>query len=168
MRHTRAVASGDVLGEAAAAPGPLPSAAVAHAEAMLRGRSQRVTAGRRAVLQALDHLGGHPTAAQVETVVAELSPGVHRATVYRTLETLAGLGVVTHVHLSHGTTAYHLAGATASRAHLHARCRRCGAMVDLPADLLDDVRERVSAATAFTLDPGHVALSGTCAGCGPD
>ena len=168
MRHTRAVTSGAVPGDGGTAPEALPSAAVAHAEALLRGRSQRVTAGRRAVIQALDHLGGHPTAAQVETTVADLSPGVHRATVYRTLETLAGLGVVTHVHLSHGTTAYHLAGATTSRAHLHARCRRCGAMVDLPADLLDEVRERVAVATAFTLDPGHVALSGTCASCGPD
>lgn len=142
-----------------------PSAAVALAEALLRRRSQRVTAGRRAVLQALDHLGGHPTATQVEAAVARLSPGVHRATVYRTLETLAALGVVTHVHTSHGTTAYHLAASSTARAHLHARCRRCGVMVDLPPDLLDGVRERVAATAAFTLDPAHVALSGTCVAC---
>ena len=141
------------------------SAAVALAESLLREQSQRVTAGRRAVIRALDRLGGHPTAAQVETAVADDASGVHRATVYRTLETLATLGVVTHVHMSHGTTAYHLAGRTALRAHLHARCRLCGGVVDLPPDLLDDVSERVRETTGFTLDPAHVALSGTCAGC---
>ena len=138
---------------------------MSYAEAQLREQAQRVTAGRRAVIRALAHLGGHPTAAQVETAVTELSPGVHRATVYRTLETLATLGVVTHVHMTHGTTAYHLAARTASRAHLHARCRLCGAVVDLPPDLLDDVRERVRAAGGFEVDPAHVALSGTCADC---
>ncbi|HEU0103888.1 MAG TPA: transcriptional repressor [Mycobacteriales bacterium] len=157
----------DVLRADAAVAAP-PSAAVLHAEGLLRSQSQRVTAGRRAVIQALDLLGGHPTAAQVESAVADLTAGVHRATVYRTLETLASLGVVTHVHMSHGTTAYHLVGRATSRAHLHARCHRCGVMVDLPPDLLDEVRDRVAAASDFSLDPGHVALSGTCGACGPD
>jgi len=96
------------------------------------------------------------------SAVAERDPGVHRASVYRTLETLSGLGVVQHVHVGHGTTAYHLAG---DEAHLHAQCGRCGAVIDLPASLLDEVAARVHREHGFRLDPSHVALSGTCERC---
>lgn len=131
---------------------------------LLRDRGQRVTRPRLAVVEALDRLPGHPSAEQVAAEVASAAPGVHRATVYRTLETLAEVGVVTHVHMSHGTTAYHLASAE-GEPHLHARCGVCGRVLDLPPDLLDAARDRVAAELGFELDTGHVALSGRCADC---
>jgi Fur family ferric uptake transcriptional regulator len=82
--------------------------------------------------------------------------------VYRTLETLSELGVVQHVHVGHGTTTYHLAGA---EPHLHAQCGRCGTVLDLPGRLLDDVAAQLLAEHGFALDPSHVALSGVCARC---
>lgn len=84
---------------------------------------------------------------------------------YRTLETLAELGVVTHVHMSHGTTAYHLTSPVDGQGHLHARCRACGRVFDLPGDLLDPVRRQLAQESDFELDPRHVALSGTCRSC---
>ncbi len=134
------------------------------ARRLLRSRGQRVTRPRVAVVEALTRLAGHPSAEQVASEVATAAPGVHRATVYRTLEKLADLGVVTHVHMSHGTTAYHLSD-TGSEPHLHVRCRECGRVLDLPPDLLDDARDRVAAEVGFELDTGHVALSGRCADC---
>lgn len=134
-----------------------------HALGVLRARGQRLTRPRRAVVAALAVLPGHPSAEDVGAEVARTDPGVHRATVYRTLDTLAELGVVTHVH-SHGTTAYHLAGPE-DAPHLHARCRCCDRVVDLPGDLLDDAAARVRAASGFVVEPAHVALSGTCAAC---
>lgn len=134
------------------------------ASRLLRGRGQRVTRPRLAVVTALDRLDGHPSAEQVAAEVAATSPGVHRATVYRTLDTLAGLGVVTHVHMSHGTTAYHLVSGE-SGPHLHARCRVCGRVLDLPPDVLDVTRDRMASEVGFELDTGHVALSGRCADC---
>lgn len=132
---------------------------------VLRAHGQRLTRPRRAVVAALAALEGHPSAEDVGAEVARIDPGVHRATVYRTLDTLAALGVVSHVH-SHGTTAYHLA-APGDEAHLHARCRSCDRVVDLPGDLLDDAVVRVRAATGFEVEPAHVALSGTCERCSP-
>jgi Fur family ferric uptake transcriptional regulator len=131
----------------------------------LRSHGQRVTRPRRVVVAALAALDGHPSAEDVGAEVARIDPGVHRATVYRTLDTLAELGVVAHVH-SHGTTAYHLADPD-DGAHLHARCRRCDRVVDLPGDLLDQAVARVRAGTGFEVEPAHVALSGTCADCSP-
>lgn len=127
-------------------------------EHLLRAHGLRVTQPRLAVLQALQRLGGHPSA---DDIAAMVGPDrVHRATVYRALEVLAERGVLTHVHLDTGVTAYHLADR-----HLHARCHNCGRVVDLPADLLDEVSMRVRSVAGFTLDAGHIALSGNCATC---
>jgi len=121
-----------------------------------------VTEPRRAVLEALARLPDHPTAEQIVGAVEASAPAVHRATVYRTLETFTDLGIVTHVHVGHGPTNYHLA----EQHHLHAQCQRCGRVVDLPAEVLDDVQARM-ATLGFELDATHVALSGLCAQCRP-
>ena len=132
------------------------------ATALLRRRGDRMTGPRRVVLTALAQRQSHLSPEQVVSAVAELDPAVHRASVYRALETLSELGLVQHVHLGHGTTAYHLA---VEHRHLHAACGRCGVVVDLPGDLLDDVATRLEHGSGFRLDPSHVALSGTCADC---
>ena len=137
-------------------------AVIADAAALLRARGDRMTGPRRAVLAALARRQSHLAPEQVVSAVADLDPSVHRASVYRALETLSELGVVQHVHLGHGTTAYHLA---AEHRHLHAACGRCGAVVDLPGDLLDDVAARLDQGQGFALDPAHVALSGICTTC---
>ncbi|GAA4353418.1 Fur family transcriptional regulator [Angustibacter luteus] len=137
-------------------------AAVERAAALLRARGDRMTGPRRVVITALAARRAHLTADQVVSAVAEQDASVHRASVYRTLETLSQLGVVQHVHVGHGTTTYHLAG---TEAHLHAQCESCGTVLDLSGALLDEVAAQVLAEHGFALDPSHVALSGSCADC---
>lgn len=132
-----------------------------NAVASLREHGERVTEARRAVIRALAEDSDHPTAEQVVAEVVARSPGVHRATVYRTLDTLSEIGIVTHIHVGHGATSYQLTDTV----HLHAQCRVCGVVVDVPADVLDEVGTRLDAAAGFALDASHVALSGRCASC---
>lgn len=128
---------------------------------LLRARGDRMTTPRRVVLTALGSHPGHWSAEEVAAFVGELDAGVHRSSVYRCLETLSELGVVQHVHLGHGTTVYHVTDAS----HLHAQCRTCGALVDVPASVLDDAAHALADAHGFRLDATHVALSGTCREC---
>jgi Fur family transcriptional regulator, ferric uptake regulator len=130
---------------------------------LLRERGERMTGPRRAVLAVLAASGGHLGAEDVVAAVADVDPTVHRASVYRTLDALADLGVVQHVHIGHGATAYHLV--QQGDPHVHAQCGECGAMVDLPPDVLDEAAQRMAREAGFVLDPTHVALSGTCAAC---
>ena len=88
---------------------------------------------------------------------------MHRASVYRTLEALCEMGVVQHVHTGHGGAAYHLI--EDDDVHLHAQCRQCGALLDVPIEGLSAVAQRLRRKHGFALDPGHVALSGTCRDC---
>jgi Fur family ferric uptake transcriptional regulator len=130
---------------------------------LLRERGERMTGPRKAVLAVLAASGGHLGAEDVVAAVADVDPTVHRASVYRTLDALCDLGVVQHVHIGHGATAYHLVHA--GDAHVHAQCNSCGAMVDLPIDVLEEAAGRMVREAGFVLDPTHVALSGTCAAC---
>ncbi len=122
-----------------------------------------MTGPRRAVLASLAGVRGHRSAEDVVSAVADGAPGVHRASVYRALDALVEIGVVQHVHLGHGATAYHLVDALGP--HLHLQCHDCGAVLDVPASLLGGVARRLRREHGFDLDAGHVALSGTCDRC---
>jgi Fur family ferric uptake transcriptional regulator len=143
----------------------------AQATALLRAAGQRVTKPRVALLMRVIAAGGeHLSADALLEQVADSDPPIHRATVYRTLEGLTSAGVLRHVHLDRGLTAYHLVDsprATHSRSeHLHAQCSQCRKVTDLPAHVLGDTPERIRRATGFRLDASHVALSGVCKDCG--
>jgi Fur family ferric uptake transcriptional regulator len=81
--------------------------------------------------------------------------------VYRNLELLERLGLVWHTHLGKGAPVYH----AAEHPHLHVVCQSCGEISSVAPDLLDTAAERLSADLGFTIDVGHVALSGTCRAC---
>ena len=124
----------------------------------LRASGLRATAPRRAVCEVIArHHGEHLTAA----AILERAP-VDQATVYRTLDALEQAKVLTHTHLGHGPSVYHLAD---DPPHHHIVCSRCGATAEVPdADLATAV-ERVGDTTGYRVEPGHFALSGLCPHC---
>jgi Fur family ferric uptake transcriptional regulator len=130
---------------------------------LIKERGGRVTTPRRAIVTALLAADHHTTAEELADRVQAAHPDVHRSTIYRTLETLAELGVVEHVHLGHGPAVFHLA----HDAHHHLICRSCGAVVEAPPGLLSAVGRRVREEYGFELDAKHFALSGLCSACRP-
>lgn len=138
---------------------------VAGAIDALRTKGERVTKARRAVLTVLAGSDDHLSADQLADQLADLEPGTNRSTVYRTLESLVQAGIVSHVHLPHGATTYHLIAD--DHIHLHLLCRSCGRITDAPHDLLDEVAARLERSAGFRVDPDHVALTGWCRGCRP-
>jgi Fur family transcriptional regulator, ferric uptake regulator len=130
-------------------------------DGILRARGLRVTPQRRLVVDAVTALG-HCTPEQIcERVQREL-PSMNLSTVYRTLELLADLGVVSHTHLGHGAPTYH----PASHAdHMHLVCRRCGGIEEADLKLAGALARGVSAEHGFVTDLGHLSLHGLCGGC---
>lgn len=131
---------------------------------LLRARGLRLTAQRQLILRAVLDLG-HATPEQVHTAVREVAAGVNITTIYRTLELLEQLGLITHTHLSHGSPTYHAAGADQ---HVHLVCRVCGMVAEMDPDLLGPLADRLADERGFRVDIGHVALFGVCGGCGEE
>ncbi len=144
-------------------------APVTAAVAALRAAGERVTPARRAVLGVLERNKGHLDAEAIAARVGEREPGVHRATVYRTLQSLVTLGVVAHTHVPGGSTIYHLSpayrGAAEDHVHAHLQCTKCQRFFDMPAEWLDELRESARMTMDFEIAPGHAALLGICARC---
>ena len=129
---------------------------------VLRKRGLRLTPQRQLVLEAVYELG-HATPDQVHAKVAATAAGVNITTVYRTLELLEELGLITHAHLSHGATTYH---GVAGEQHVHLVCRSCHAIDEVPATMLNQLAAKIGDVRNFQVDVGHVALFGLCAHCG--
>ena len=127
----------------------------------LRRRGARVTTARRAVLATLLASEGHASAEDLADAVQADHPDVHLSTVYRTLDAFEQLGVVAHVHLGHGRATYHLA----EELHHHAVCDRCGAVLQLPLALFEDVAGRLLDEHGFVAEPHHFAVVGRCREC---
>ena len=127
----------------------------------LHARGLRLTAQRQLVLRAVRDLG-HATPEQVHGAVREMAAGVNITTVYRTLELLEELGLVTHTHLSHGSPTFHT---VTGEQHVHLVCRLCGAIDEVEPELLGPVAGTLERERGFVVDIGHVALFGRCSGC---
>lgn len=128
---------------------------------LVRRRGGRVTAPRRALVEALFEGSGHLTAEELVDRVRATDPSAHLSTVYRNLEELESLGVVSHSHLGHGAATYQLV----EHAHAHFLCATCGATLDAPDALFEEVAGRVRAATGFEIEPSHFAVEGRCETC---
>jgi Fe2+ or Zn2+ uptake regulation protein len=121
----------------------------------------RRTASRQAIAEVIAEAGSHFTAEEMARRVQHRFPSVNISTVYRTLDALADLGVVDHVHFGHGRAVYHLR----DEAHHHLYCERCERVEELPADKLGSFVKLLEGEYGFELDRRHFAIVGTCRAC---
>ena len=90
--------------------------------------ADRNTIQKEIICQTLCGLRCHPTAALVYDHVHRDHPTISRSTVYRVLSRMAEEGKILRLDLAGDDSRYD--GEVC--AHSHIRCRRCGAMADLP------------------------------------
>lgn len=126
----------------------------------LRAAGYRLTPQRQLILDAVRRLD-HGTPDAIAREVRRSAPGVNITTVYRGLELLERLGVVTRAPAGRGAPVYHESG----DAHPHLVCRRCRRVVDAPADLARELVRRAAAECGFIVEPHHVTVLGTCDAC---
>ncbi len=127
----------------------------------LRERGYRLTPQRQLVLEAVDRLG-HATPDDILCEVRRTASGVNVSTVYRTLELLEELGLVSHAHLGHGAPTYHLAD---RHHHMHLVCRDCDAVVEADVSLAEPFTAALRERFGFHTDMKHFAIFGRCADC---
>jgi Fur family ferric uptake transcriptional regulator len=127
----------------------------------LHARGYRVTPQRTLVLAAVNDLG-HATPEEILVRVQADSPKVNLSTVYRTLEVLEDVGLVTHAHLGHGSPTYH---SVDEDLHIHLVCRQCDGIDSIPASSARDFLGALERDRGFATDVGHMAIHGVCRSC---
>jgi Fur family ferric uptake transcriptional regulator len=127
----------------------------------LRARGYRVTPQRQLVLEAVTRLE-HATPEDVCAQVQQTARGVNISTVYRTLELLEQLGLVTHTHLGHGAPTYHLA---TEAHHVHLVCRDCDEITEVQPETVTDLVTALDREWGFETDVRHLTIFGRCRRC---
>ncbi|GAA2427869.1 transcriptional repressor [Streptomyces macrosporus] len=127
----------------------------------LRRRGYRLTPQRQLVLEAVDKLE-HSTPDDILAEVRRTAGSVNISTVYRTLELLEELGLVSHAHLGHGAPTYHLAD---RHDHMHLVCRDCGKVIEADIALAAGFTDRLREKFGFDTDMKHFAIFGRCREC---
>ena len=127
----------------------------------LRARGYRVTPQRQLVLEAVAHLG-HATPEEIAACVQQTASGVNISTIYRTLELLDNLGLVTHTHLHHGAPTYHLAS---DANHVHLVCQDCGKVDEASPDAVRPLVSALEAGHGFETNVAHLTVFGRCLDC---
>src|SRR3981081_1510129 len=119
----------------------------------------RLTGRRELVVQAIAEKPGSFTP---EALVDELRPhGIGRATVYRALELLERLGVLTRVHL--GTC--HAVTVCDEGHHHHLLCSSCNAVVPVDASNIESEIQKLARRLQFRVATQLLELAGRCAKC---
>ena len=131
--------------------------------AELRRRGQRITTGRRAIVEVVAGRGGL-SAEEIARRVQVTHPDVHASTVYRTLETLEEADLLRHVHLGHGPARWQLA----DDPYHHLVCEACDTVQLVPRAFFDELRHRVRETFGFAIEFQHFATIGRCAACASD
>lgn len=146
------------------APERTPAALATPADAytLLRGSGHRVTAPARLVIQALFD-ADRPISAEE---IAELT-GIEldASSVYRNLERLQQLGIVSHVHPGHGPGLYAIARGNDPH---YLVCDRCHGLTPLGQAHLDTIRDTLQAGVGHHADFSHFPIHGICARCAHD
>jgi Fur family transcriptional regulator, ferric uptake regulator len=127
----------------------------------LRARGYRVTPQRQLVLEAVAQLD-HATPEEIGNQVQQTARGVNISTIYRTLELLEQIGMVTHTHLGHGAPIYHLAS---DADHVHLVCRECDRVTEIGPDTIRPLITVLDERYGFETDVGHLTVFGRCADC---
>lgn len=128
---------------------------------LLRARGLRMTPQRRAIVAEIMASNGHISPTAVARRVQDRMPGVNPSTVYRTLDLLEEIGVLSHTHLESGAE-YHR---RAESRHVHLTCSRCGTEDSLSLAEAERLRNLLGQHHGFEPDLTHFAISGLCARC---
>jgi len=115
------------------------------------------------VLTAIENSDHHISAEEIYAQVVAKYPHINISTVYRTLELLNRLGLVTETDLGGGRVRYHPAD---KGQHHHLVCQSCGQIIDLDESLLTSVKDVLYGEYKFSADLRHLAIFGRCGECG--
>jgi len=122
----------------------------------------RMTRQRERIIDAVRALGHATPDGLAAAVARDGGPALSLSTIYRNLEALEEVGVVSHTHLDHRSPTYHLFD---HADHIHLVCLSCGAVIESALATADPFAGNLLTTYGFVADVKHMAIHGWCAAC---
>lgn len=128
---------------------------------MALNKGRRNTVQRQVMLEELQKLSFHPTAAELYKITRMRLPRLSLGTVYRNLEILVTMDLVRKLEIA-GREARFDGNIDP---HNHVRCVRCGAIEDIHGLPADPVSDEIAQKTSYTIFAQRLELLGNCPDC---
>ena len=129
----------------------------------LKVMNEKLNTNAQVVLDIVRTARDHPTALEIYEAVRLTRPRIGLASIYRILHQLTERGYVKELGRSDESCRYD--GQTSR--HDHAICTSCGALIDVPVEILlpQEILQEAARASGIVLSSHEVRLYGQCTSC---
>lgn len=116
------------------------------------------------VIELLARHGCLLTAQEIATRLADEGSPVSLPTIYRTLDTLHGLGLLVRIDAGQRTARYERSEPHGARHH-HSVCDRCGKVIPFTDQAVEDAIQHAVSRLPFNAERHDIVLHGACQQC---
>jgi Fur family ferric uptake transcriptional regulator len=136
-------------------------------EAELENRGIRLTRQRRVIVQVMDTAQRHLDADEILERARKLDSGIHRVTVYRTIDLLKRHGLIDELDLLHLRGDRHYYESHGPRDHIHVACLRCGKVREFESRLYEQLKRQIERECEIRIQMSRTEVGGYCLNCQP-
>lgn len=132
----------------------------------IKEKGFKITNQRLCVIDVLqESQGNHLTAEEIYDQVKRKNPEIGLATVYRTIQLLFDLKIIDKLNLNDGIVRYELGNMDDSHHHHHLICEKCGKVIEVKDDLLENIESQIESDYAFQITNHILKFYGICEDC---
>lgn len=128
----------------------------------LTARGYRLTPQRELLLSMLCETDKHLSADTLLARARKVYPRVNKSVVYRNLELLTELGLISCVDFGRGHVEYEVHH---HPHHHHLVCRKCRQLIEVNSEVFAKLQRQLADCYGFITDMDHLALFGLCRDC---
>lgn len=133
---------------------------------MLKEEGYKLTTQRRVILDAIvENQEKHLSPEEIYGIVKQKYPDIGIATVYRTLQLLEKFNIIYRVNFDDGYNRYELNYDSENHHHHHLICLKCGRVVEVKLDLLENLENEIEEENGFKIVDHNVKFFGYCDNC---
>ena len=127
----------------------------------------KITPQRRAIVEILlKHDHSHLSSEEIYDLVRVDCPEIGLATVYRTMQLLDEIGLISKLNLDDGCIRYEISlHKEDCHNHHHLICKNCGKIMEAKEDLLENIEKEIQSLYKFKILDHDVKFYGLCDEC---
>jgi len=133
----------------------------------LKKKGYKFTPQRKAILEVVsENVGKHLSSEEIYDLVKIKNPEIGLATVYRTVQLLVELDILSKLNLDDGFVRYEMNDHDGNEHHHHHLiCSQCGRIDEVKEDLLESIENEIEMKYEFQIRDHKLKFFGLCKSC---